>query len=43
VANNILFLLFNLGIFWVIYWAWKQDNKNETAEDAAAKKNASSR
>jgi hypothetical protein len=24
--NNIAFLIFNLGIFAVIAWAWKQDD-----------------
>jgi len=26
---NLLFLFFNLGIFYVMYWAFKEDNKIE--------------
>lgn len=24
--NSLLFLFVNLAIFWVMYWAWKQDD-----------------
>jgi hypothetical protein len=29
VINNILFLVFNLAVFWTMYWAWKQDELSE--------------
>ncbi len=31
--SNILFLLFNLAILWVIRWAWQQDNLTNSADN----------
>jgi len=28
--NNLLFLTFNLGIFYAMYWAYKQDQQVKT-------------
>jgi len=31
--NNLFFLVFNLAVFAVIYWAWKEDGKSSKADD----------
>jgi len=33
-VETLAFLVFNLAIFWVIAWAWKQDNLSERRQDS---------
>jgi len=39
IIANLLFLLFNLGVFYTIYWAYKKDN--EIAKEEEEEKNKS--
>lgn len=32
--ESFAFLVFNLAIWWVIYWGWKQDNLLEQSQDS---------
>ena len=33
-AETLAFLIFNLAIFWVISWAWKQDDLSKQRQDS---------
>jgi len=36
---NLLFLIFNLGVFYAMYWAFKEDLKIEKEQKALTKNN----